>query len=430
MQRITQGDIDALRRRMQLRDRHPSSSAPGERPPQSARQGPSIPALNRAIEGTEQDTLLGTFLLQEHFYPNERSHGSVQIGCLQNLPCDAMRDIFGEQLRSTDAKRWVFLDTETTGLAGGTGTCAFLVGIGTVEDSGFRVRLYFMRDFDEEHAMLDALARTLAQYDTVITFNGKAFDVPLLETRYRLKRLRNPFRDMDHVDLLHPARRLWKERLGSCRLTNLESHVLGVERQGDIPGALIPQCYFGYLRSGDGSKLAAVFHHNVLDIVSLACINSVLLAILASPNRAGLRHGQDIHGLARWLTKLGKEGQALALYRTAIRSRLPRRDLFAALWEAAQLERRAGRHEEQVQLLRDLTRASTLHRAAAFVELAKHYEHRLKDYALALKMTRNALRHAPSEELCHRERRILGKLSATATDGKAKATFPGADSPG
>lgn len=430
MQRITQGDIDALRRRMHLRDERPSSGPPEQRPPQDARQGPSIHALNRGIEGAEQVTSLGRFLLQEHFYPNERSHGSVQIGCLQNLPCDAMHDIVGERLRSTDAKRWVFLDTETTGLAGGTGTCAFLVGIGMIEDSGFRVQLYFMRDFDEEHAMLDALAQTLAQYDTVITFNGKAFDVPLLETRYRLKRLGNPFRGMGHVDLLHPARRLWKERLGSCRLTNLESHVLGVERQGDIPGALIPQCYFDYLRSGDGSKLAAVFHHNVLDIVSLACVNSVLLTIFASPNRASLRHGQDIRGLARWLNKLGKEGQALALYRTAIRSGLPRRDLFAALWETAQIERRAGHHEEQVQLLRDLARVSAMHRAAAFVELAKHYEHRLKDYALALKMTRNAQRHAPSEELCHRERRILRKLSATAKDGKARATVHGTDSPG
>ncbi len=427
MQRITQSDIDALRRRMQLQDHRPASSPPA---PQSAGPGSPVSAPNQGIEGTEQVTPLGRFLLQEHLYPNERSHGSVRIGCLQDLPCDAMHDIGGEHMRSTDAKRWVFLDTETTGLAGGTGTCAFLVGIGMIEDGGFRVQLYFMRDFDEEHAMLDALAQTLAQYDTVITFNGKAFDVPLLETRYRLKRLRNPFRSMDHVDLLHPARRLWKERLGSCRLTNLESHVLGVERQGDIPGALIPQCYFDYLRSGDASELAAVFHHNVLDIVSLACINSVLLSVLAAPDRASLRHGQDIRGLARWLNKLGKEGQALALYRTAIRSGLPRRDLFAALWETAQIERRAGRHDEQVQLLRDLARVSAMHRAAAFVELAKHYEHRLKDYSLALKMTRNAQRHAPSEELCHRERRILRKLSAAAKDGKAGATGPGGDSLG
>lgn len=427
MQRITQGDIDALRRRMQLQDQRPVGSPPE---PQGVGRAPPVAALDQGIEGTEQVTPLGRFLLQEHFYPNERSHGSVQIGCLQDLPCDAMHDIGGEHMRSTDARRWVFLDTETTGLAGGTGTCAFLVGIGMIEDGGFRVQLYFMRDFDEEHAMLDALSQTLAQYDTVITFNGKVFDVPLLETRYRLKRQRSPFHSMDHVDLLHPARRLWKERLGSCRLTNLESHVLGVERQGDIPGALIPQCYFDYLRSGDASKLAAVFHHNVLDIVSLACINSVLLTVLAAPDRAGLRHGQDIRGLARWLNKLGKEGQALALYRAAIRSGLPRRDLFAALWETAQIERRAGRHDEQVQLLRDLARVSAMHRAAAFVELAKHYEHRLKDYSLALKMTRNAQRHAPSEELCHRERRIVRKLSAAAKDGKAGATGPGGDSLG
>lgn len=430
MQRVTREDIEALRRRIQLQEERPSSGPAAPDPAQGARQAPSISPKDRGIEGTEQVTALGTFLLQEHLYPNERSHGSVQIGSLQNLPCDAVHDIGGGHVRSADAKRWVFLDTETTGLAGGTGTCAFLVGVGMIEDSGFRVRLYFMRDFDEECAMLEALAQALAHYDTVITFNGKTFDVPLLETRYRLRRLRNPFRRMDHVDLLHPSRRLWKDRLGSCRLTSLESHVLGVERQGDIPGDLIPQRYFDYLRSGDGSKLAEVFHHNVLDIVTLACISSVLLTILASPTRGGLRHGQDMRGLARWLNKLGKEGQALALYRTAIRSGLPRRDLFAALWEAAQIERRAGRHEEQVELLRDLARVSAMHRAAAFVELAKHYEHRLKDYPLALKMTRSAQRHAPSEELRHRERRILRKLGATPKGGTAKATASYADSSG
>ncbi len=422
MERITQADIDALRRRMQIRDLRPSNSAPAPGAPKRGSQGLPSAASHRGIEGAEQVTALGRFLLQEHFYPNEQPHGNLQIRCLQNMPCDAVQAIGAEPLRFTDAKRWVFLDTETTGLAGGTGTCAFLVGIGMIEDDGFRVQLYFMRDFDEEHAMLDALARTLADHDTVITFNGKTFDVPLLETRYRLKRQRNPFQKMEHVDLLHPARRLWKERLGNCRLVNLEAAVLGVERHGDIPGALIPQRYFDYLRSGDGSKLGAVFHHNVLDIVSLACLTSVLLTMLAAPDGASLHHGQDIRGLARWLNKLGKEAQALGLYRKAIRTGLPRRDLFAALWETAQIERRAGRHEEQVQLLRDLARVSSMYRAAAFVELAKHYEHRLKDYGLALKMTRSAQRYAPSPELCHREQRILRKLGALPERAEAAVT--------
>lgn len=421
MQRITQSDINALRRRIQLRDKRTPRNPPASETARSEGQGLPVTASNLGIKGTEHATDLGRFLLQEHFFPNERSHGNQQIACVQNMSCDALRAIGGTPVRSTDVKRWVFLDTETTGLAGGTGTCAFLVGIGMIEDDGFRVQLYFMRDFDEEHAMLDALAKTLANHDTVVTFNGKTFDIPLLETRYRLKRERNPFQSMDHLDLLHPARRLWKGRLGSCRLTNLESTVLGFERQGDIPGALIPQRYFDFLRSGDGGQLSAVFHHNVLDIISLACLSSVLLTVLAAPDQATLRHGQDIRALARWRAKLGDETQALGLYRKAIQAGLPREDLFAALWEAAQIERRAGRHEEQVQLLCDLARGSSTYRAAAFVELAKHYEHRLKDYALALKMTRNAQRDAPSPELRHRELRILRKLRANEEGNDANA---------
>ena len=421
MQRITQSDINALRRRIQLRDKRTSRNRPASETDRSEGQGLPVTASNLGIKGTEHATDLGRFLLQEHFFPNERSHGNQQIACVQNMSCDALRAIGGTPVRSTDVKRWVFLDTETTGLAGGTGTCAFLVGIGMIEDDGFRVQLYFMRDFDEEHAMLDALAKTLANHDTVVTFNGKTFDIPLLETRYRLKRERNPFQSMDHLDLLHPARRLWKQRLGSCRLTNLESTVLGFERQGDIPGALIPQRYFDFLRSSDGGQLSAVFHHNVLDIISLACLSSVLLTVLAAPDQATLRHGQDIRALARWRVKLGDETQALSLYRRAIQAGLPREDLFAALWEAAQIERRAGRHDKQVQLLSDLARGSSTYRAAAFVELAKHYEHRLKDYALALKMTRNAQRDAPSPELRHRELRILRKLRANEEGNDANA---------
>ena len=421
MQRITQSDINALRRRIQLRDKRTSRNRPASETDRSEGQGLPVTASNLGIKGTEHATDLGRFLLQEHFFPNERFHGNQQIACVQNISCDALRAIGGTPVRSTDVKRWVFLDTETTGLAGGTGTCAFLVGIGMIEDDGFRVQLYFMRDFDEEHAMLDALARTLANHETVVTFNGKTFDIPLLETRYCLKRERNPFQSMDHLDLLHPARRLWKQRLGSCRLTNLESTVLGFERQGDIPGALIPQRYFDFLRSGDGTQLSAVFHHNVLDIVSLACLSSVLLTVLAAPEQAPLHHGQDIRALARWRAMLGDETQALSLYRKAVQAGLPRDDLFAALWEAAQIERRAGRHAEQVQLLRDLARGSSTYRAAAFVELAKYYEHRIKDYGLALKMTRNAQRDAPTPELSHREQRILRKLRAIEEGNDANA---------
>src|SRR5262249_9875480 len=185
----------------------------------------------------------------EKFFANQRRHGNVEFSRLGQLSAELLPAISGGELPACDPRRWAFLDTETTGLAGGTGTCAFLAGVGTVEEGGFRVRLFFLRDYDEEAAMLAALAAYLADYDVLITYNGKAFDAPLLESRYRLSRLPAPFSRLAHLDLLFAARRLWRLRLETCRLVDLEYEILGVEREGDLPGELIPYYYFEYLRT-------------------------------------------------------------------------------------------------------------------------------------------------------------------------------------
>ena len=154
--------------------------------------------------------------------------------------------------------KWAFLDTETTGLAGGTGTYAFLVGVGSIEASGFRLRQFFMRDYGEEASLLSRLDEYLAPFDVLITYNGKAYDQPLLETRFRMVRARHPFERMEHLDLLFGARRLWKLRLESCRLVDLENRILGVERQGDLPGEMIPYIYFDFLRTQQAFRLVPI----------------------------------------------------------------------------------------------------------------------------------------------------------------------------
>ena len=420
MTKTTRLDVAALRRRISSIGERPHPAI--GRPAHGGAGSKPVRAPSRdahAIGGEEHTNFHGRFVLQEHSYANGRMHGRVPIQRLQAYKPSWLTSISAEEVPEIDPRRWAFLDTETTGLAGGTGTYAFLVGVGAIEDDGFKVRLFFMRDFDEEPAMLHALAECLADYDALVTYNGKSFDAPLLETRFRLKRQANPIARMCHVDLLHPARRLWSERMPNCRLGTLESEVLGVERQGDVPGALIPQRYFDYVRTGHASLLKAVFHHNVLDIVSLACLASVVLPVYAAPHKAALRHGQDMVGLARWLSRLGQGKPALDLYRRAIQAGLPSSQLFRSLWESARLERRTGNSDAQVQLLRDLSRVANTYRAAAFEELAKHYEHREKDFGRALEMTRNAQRFGPSEQLCHRERRLLRRMGGqpTATAG-------------
>src|SRR4029079_1903738 len=157
-------------------------------------------------------------------------HGSVDISDLAELPEDLLHPLSDGAIERAHPMKWAFLDTETTGLAGGTGTYAFLIGVGSIDATGFRLRQFFMRDYGEEASLLWRLAEHLASFDVLITYNGKAYDQPLLETRFRMARARHPFDRLEHLDLLFGARRLWKLRLESCRLVDLEYQILGVER--------------------------------------------------------------------------------------------------------------------------------------------------------------------------------------------------------
>lgn len=423
MQGITRRDLDRLRIQINSSVRALSErsspllglakqlKASGQRPRPEA----------TGIPGRECENELGSFLCQEHLFVSEGRHGNMPIGHLQAMKPEWVECISQGQIPAVDPARWAFVDTETTGLSGGTGTCAFLVGVGAISNKGFRVSLFFMRDYDEEPAMLAAVAACLDRHDVLLTYNGKAFDAPLLETRFRLNRQSNPLESLGHVDLLHGARRLWRDRMYNCKLGTLESEILGVEREGDIAGSLIPQRYFDFLRTGRGELLAPVFHHNVLDIVSLACLGSLVMSSLADPLKAPLRHGQDLHGLARWLATTQNETAALQLYRRAMQAGLPSEGLCRCLWESAQLERRAGNHPAKVDLLGDLVRASRVYRVDALEALAKHYEHLEGDFAKALDLTRAAQRYSPSEELGHRERRLLRRIASKRESRRKKS---------
>ena len=422
MGETTRLDIAALWRR--IKASAGAKAFPSQEKPGAASTGNPAgrhrPAL---LDADVRRNDLGTFLVRERFFADGRMNGDIAIAHLRAFQPSWLEGGSEARPPTRRPRRWAILDTETTGLAGGTGTCAFLVGVGAAEDDGFRVRQFFMRDFDEEAAMLRGLADHLRAFDGMVTYNGRTFDVPLLKTRYRLQRQPHPLDALAHEDLLFPARRIWSGRLPNCKLQTLESAVIGAERQGDVPGALIPRRYFDYLRTGKSEPLAPVFHHNVLDIVSLACLGCVLAEAYSAGDRAPLRHGEDLFGLARWLDKQGDSDQALKLYRRAVRAGLPPGTRFSSLWESARIERRNGNFEQQIQLLLDLTKVANMYRAAAFVELAKHYEHRVKDHGRALAMTHKAQRFTPSDELDHRERRLLRKI------GRAQATMAAASAP-
>jgi len=337
---------------------------------------------------------------------------------------------------AADLRNWLFLDTETTGLSGGTGTYPFLVGLAWWDGGGLQVEQFFMRDHSEEHSVLLALTERLAERPVLVTFNGKAFDWPLLETRFRMTRAITPRGLEAHLDLLHPARHLWRLRLGSVRLAELEWHVLGKRRASDVISELIPQIYFDYLSGGAPDGLVPVFQHNQMDLVGLAGLAARMFSLLEAPESAGA-DAFELYGVSRICERRGEAARARGLYAQAIAGELPRSADRAARAALARLAKREGDFGLATSLWLEL-RGALPDGILAYEELAKYYEHRtgeprraaeLIGEALAeLRRARgarflNASQYAKARErFGHRLSRLRGKLGTTSETPLLKAT--------
>jgi uncharacterized protein YprB with RNaseH-like and TPR domain len=364
---------------------------------------------------SEVETSHGRHFETEKLYERNRRHGSIGIADLGDLPHDLLDSISNGQIRGVPSAKWCFLDTETTGLAGGSGTYAFLIGVGRITPQGFRVRQFFMREFGEEASLLSALSQHLSEFEVMITYNGITYDQPLLETRFRMVRQRPPFSSLEHLDLLFGARRLWNLRFDSCRLVDLENQILGVERQGDLPGEMIPYVYFEYLRTNEIFRLMPIFHHNAVDILTLACLTAIVPRAFHPPEQAQFSHGAEMVGLARWWRQAEQHENALGLFRQAVDRGLADDLLFRTLWDIATLEKKLERYHAALPILTDLAGSRNPWRAAAFTELAKYYEHRERNCSMALEMTRKALDIEPSDALRRRAARLETRLSSRKT---------------
>ncbi len=395
----------------------------------------------------------------------------------------------------------VFFDLETTGLSGGAGTYAFLVGFGFFDDDGFATRQFFLRGYGEERGLLHAVARQVStstrndgarsalgggvreEPPVLVTYNGRSFDVPLIDTRYQFHRLHSPFGDLSHVDMLFPARRLWRRRLapadppaaagssraasrdlgpaggglgrdiaarrrsrvagpfdespGSCALTALERDILGLRRQDDVPGWEIPARYFGYARTGDASGLSAVLEHNRLDLVSLGAVSAVILEMVHEGAEAA-RGRPDCLALGRLLESLGRIDDAERCYLAAAADdgtlelqvdREVRGD--ALLWLALHW-RRAHRFEEAADAWRRLTEVPGIdseRKREALEALAIHHEHRARDLEAARAFALSALQLSNDAKRVDDVRHRLGRLSRKLSGGPSPAATLGLDRP-
>ncbi|HMR97623.1 MAG TPA: ribonuclease H-like domain-containing protein [Anaerolineales bacterium] len=370
-------------------------------PPLSQRK-PGSPTIDVVVRGSFLPTPRGEVFVAEQNFPQDYHYGNSAL--LSSFPLSLVSQWAGDSLLSTlSLSKFAFLDTETSGLSGGTGTCAFLVGVARFVDDQFVLKQFFMRDPAEEAALLDGLAEFLAPCEALVSFNGKAFDAPLLRTRYKIHDTPCPFDGYSHLDLLPLARRLWRDRLESRALKFLEEHVLEFKRSSDeTPGYEIPWLYFDYLRTGDASPLAGVFYHNAMDVTAMAALLAHMNDMLENPYDGAVQHGLDFVALGKLFEDLGHAEEAAKLFERGLESPMGEADFHVAVKRLSILQKKRGGYEEAVRLWKKAAKAGHIY---AHIELAKYYEHKMRDVKAALKWTESARKQTERADLPAYERK-------------------------
>ena len=404
--------LDALRRHLNhlgvAREHRPDRVA-------GSSQGFEIDSL---VEGEFRETEAGTCFETVRVFPPDTFHGPAPLAEWTALSPETVARVGDdESLASVAPDRLVFLDTETTGLGGGA--LAFLVGVGFFNEGGdFEVHQFFLHDLSGERAMLSLLHDLLPPEGGLVTFNGRAFDVPLLTDRYIRSRVPALLHALPHLDLLPPARRLWRRRLPSCALSSLEQHILGLRREAaDVPGYLIPRLYREYLHTGDARQMVRVFYHNEQDLLSMVTLGLTICRRFEQPE--GEMPVEDRLSLARWYERRGMMAACEAAYRAALAGASDKGSQYDALRGLASLLKRTDRRAEAVPywaLLAALRRDVLGHE-----ELAKYYEWQVGDLVSALEWTEAGIavaeswspgfrRAAALTALYHRRERLLRRL--------------------
>jgi uncharacterized protein YprB with RNaseH-like and TPR domain len=381
----------------------------------------ALPSRSAAIRApNEEDTLgrlLGAVIASNHFgehlairnWYSSPEFPAPSIATLELLS-HSHDASFSHKTRAAleNPEKWLFLDTETTGLAGGTGTYAFLIGLAWWDACGLQVEQILMRDFTEEFSALQQLAQRVAERPVLVTFNGKSFDWPLLENRFTMTRSIAVPKLTAHLDLLHPARALWRPRLGSVRLAELERQVLDAPRLGwrrddDISSAMIPQFYFDYLRGGSVEPLAGVVRHNQMDLRGLAALFGKLDEMLSElPGEIKGVESLDLFGLSRFLQRRGASDRAQSACTQALELGLPAEFRLKARRELAQISKRRGEHARAAEIWLQLA-ADPDEGVHACEQLAIYYERHARDFSQAAQFAKLAIATLRSQRISSRD---------------------------
>ncbi|MGQ9800980.1 MAG: ribonuclease H-like domain-containing protein [Candidatus Saccharicenans sp.] len=342
------------------------------------------------------------FLVVENSYKLEARYGQIPLSVGLDIPGSVLAVLArDEQFESLSLSGAVLLDLETTGLAGGTGTVPFLVGLGFFEKDTFKIVQYFLNDLAAEGRMLADLKQLLEEknFTSVISYNGKGFDLPLLETRFTLNRLRLVLSSLPHLDFLFSARHLWKHKYESCRLYDLALSHLGVDRAEDIPSEEIPRRYFQYLRNGDFSLVEPIFYHNQEDLMSLygVVVAGALLVSRSLEESEVDLEATELLGVGKILERAGQVEKSVVFYEKSLSRTLPEPVSTRVRKNLAQYFKRKKQWDRSLELWRNLLENSE--DLECFRELAIYFEHHRKDPEEALKYALDGLALSRSRNL-------------------------------
>ncbi len=370
--------------------------------------------IEEIVSGKFISTPFGDSFVRENYFPQDYRCGEVELFQIFQSSAKTISSLArDDRLKDIDINKTVFLDTETTGLAGGAGTYIFLIGAGYFEGDQFCVRQYFMRDFNEERALLSAVNELLSKYEAIVSYNGKTFDVPLIQSRFIMSGMKLNLKNPGHFDLLYPARRLWKRRLENCSLSTVERDILGLIREDDVPGYLVPEIYFRYLKTKDARALKQVFEHNLQDILSLVALVSRMCFLVEDPLN-NTEYGMDIFSIAKMFDEERRYEQSTRYYTEALKHNLTEEETLEILRLVSFAHKRQGKWEEAEKIWKEIIERSREFIYYPYEELAKYYEHHLKDYQKAETIVEEALNIEENiflkEKLQYRLNRIKGKL--------------------
>jgi uncharacterized protein YprB with RNaseH-like and TPR domain len=352
--------------------------------PKKIYQKKRILPIEELVNGRSISTPDGeTFQVKEYFPPHFR-YGEMTLAEVLDIPTYPAHLLSkDDRLKELDLRRAIFLDTETTGLSGGTGTFVFMIGLGFYEKDQFLIHQFFMRDYTEERASLSVLKDLLESFQFLVTFNGRHYDIPLLETRFILSRLPSKIKEMPNFDLLYPARKIWKGAYENCRLITLESRLLGMERVDDIPSEWIPYLYFEYLQTGDSSKIHRVFYHNQMDILSMVALAGRIHLIYHDPRVAQPRKGVEHFALGRLFWEHRYPEKAISCFETALKKCDENLSWEVMKWLSMALKK-TGQIGKARSLWEEMVTWPYQKDFFPYIELAKYHEHQLKDFEMAM----------------------------------------------